>query len=330
MSVSVSALMLYDNTRLSEYKRCPRKFLFRHIFHLKPDGRETALVFGGAWHSAMDQFWAHATKLRKDELVKLMYAAWLEHWCGEGLPHPSDIDYEMEKELAPRTPGNALEMIVGYVDDRWSRISDFEVVDIERPFAVPLNPNDPNLFYIGKIDKIVRYRGKIQGLEHKTTTAYKKNGPFRTAFLDSFSPNAQVDGYIFALHMMFPGEVRGVWVDGALVHKTEQGFQFIPIERQLAQLDGWLWEVQEWIGLIETDKKRLADCKTTDPYLRAFPKNTNSCHDFNRSCPYIDLCKALPNPLKLAGNDPPLGFSREAWNPLEHVKGLEKVLQDGS
>jgi len=327
-------LRLYDNTRLSDFKRCPRYYMFRHELNWVVKGHSTALIFGGAWHAAQEVIWAgFASHVPPRELARSAYGAFLEYWCGNGMPAPTDMDYEMEKELSPRTPGRALEMIVAYIDKRYSSSDDFELIAIEKPFIVPLDPNDDTLFYIGKIDKIVKRRGKVLGIEHKTTTAYKKTGPgggapFRGGFVDSFSPNSQVDGYAYALHMIYPGEVGGIWVDAALVHKHEEGFLFIPVDRKMEQLDAWLWEVRWWIKQVEREKGMLQDAISNsrhgvkEPYLAAFPKNTNSCWDFGSSCPYLDLCKAWPNPLN---HGVPAGYVEERWDPLDHIKGLDQL-----
>jgi len=319
-------LKLYDNTRLSDYKRCPRLFYYRHVRDWTPDGKRMPLIFGGAWHSAMEVIWAAMTPPAimpsVETLAKAAYRAFVAEWMKMGGPAPEEIDYETEKEYSPRTPAQGLEMIVAYIEYRKKNRDDFELLAIERPFAVPLDANDPTKFYVGKIDKIVKRRGKIIGIEHKTTTAYRKEGKFRGTFLDSFSPNAQVDGYLYALHMMFPDQVGGVWVDAALVHKNDEGFMFIPVERQLQHLDSWLWEVRDWIDQIEFNKAQASLCSPNDPYLRAFPKNTNSCWDFNSACAYLGLCKAWSNP---KDKPIPAGFTAKRWDPLEHIGPIEGI-----
>lgn len=324
-------LRLYDNTRLSDFKRCPRYFYYRHEQGWLKDTTELSLIFGSSWHRAMDQIWPLILEGEdKEEIIAAGNIAFLNEWISNGLP--AELDYEAEKEWSPRTPGIAFEMIVGYTTQRYRQIrEDFELLHIEKPFAVPLDPNDPTLFYIGKMDKVVRRRGRPGTIEHKTTTAYSKSSKFRSTFVDSFSPNSQVDGYAYALHMLFPGEkVGGVWVDAALVHKTENdAFMFIPVERQIQQLDGWLWETRSWIDQIEGNRIMAAEfVEPGDPYMAAFPKNTNSCFDFNRSCQYLDLCKAWPNPI---GKPLPPGYTAKKWDPLEHLDAtrLELPAQDG-
>lgn len=319
-------MRLYDNTRLAAYKRCPRYYYYRHVRHWELSAPKPALIFGGAWHAAQDVMWTLLcnTAESDESIVTAAYAAFLKHWVEGGMPHPSEIDYELEKQLSPRTPGNALEMIVGYVHKRKAALrgGDFELIECEQPFAVPLNAADLDLIYIGKMDKVVR-RGKQVGvIEHKTTTAYSKSSSFRSSFLESFSPNSQVDGYLYALHITFPNNVFGVWVDAALVHKTEQAFEFIPIERQMRQLDLWMWEARDWIAKIEHDTEALAEATPNHPYLAAFPKNTNSCFDFNTACPYITMCKSWPNPVD---RDIPNGFAENRWDPLTEVDPENKL-----
>jgi hypothetical protein len=279
----------------------------------------------------MEVIWAAMTPPAippsKQVIVKAAYGAFLDKWLAEGGPHPDEIDYEQEREFAPRTPATGLEMIVGYVEHRLATQEDFELVAVEKGFAVPLDPQDPTLFYVGKIDKIVKRRGKIVGIEHKTTTAYSKASKFRTTFVDSFSPNAQVDGYLFALHMLYPGQAGAVWVDAALVHKSDEGFKFIPVERQLPQLDGWLWETLDWIRRLELDASMETAVLASDPYMHAFPKNTNSCWDFMSACPYLGMCKAWSNP---KDKPIPAEFTAKRWDPLEHLPPIEGINADES
>lgn len=324
-------MRFYDNTRLSAYRDCPRLYYFRHVRHWRPAGIEWPLVFGASWHAAMDVVWTslldHKSGHIPHELIaRKAYKAFIKKWIDEGAPPPEQIDYELAQEISPRTPMHAYEMLVGYVVNRAALVQDYELIAIERPFAVPLDPKE-KLFYIGKIDKALRLKssGKVRGIEHKTSTAYKKGGPFRGSYVDSFSPNSQVDGYLYAMHILWPGQVAGVWVDASLVHKIEEGFSFIPVDKQMRMLDAWLWDTRQWINRVEEDHDRLMLQMATAaerPIMQAFPKNTNSCFNFNRACQYIDCCKAWPNPI---GKERPMNMIEEKWDPLEHIGPIPGV-----
>lgn len=323
-------LRLYDNTRLSDYKRCPRYFFFRHCQGWVLDGpAKAALVFGGAWHAAMDRLWeCVAARQTRDDVISAAFGAFITYWIKEGMAPPQEIDLNLSNELMPRTPARALEMLEAYYDARQRFILDVEILEIERPFAVPLSASDPSLFYIGRIDKIVRADSKsIRGIEHKTTTAmrlnHRKEQHIAPMFMESFSPNSQVDGYLYALHILFPEPNIDVWVDAALVHKLGEDFAFIPVERQMQMLDMWLWETHHWVAQIEENKARLEKASEADRFLAAFPKNTNSCFDFNTQCVFLSLCKARSNPLTWP--EAPNGYKVDHWDPLSHI-GTPKEL----
>ena len=315
----------FDNTRLTEFKSCPRKYYFRHVMGWVPDKRRTPLIFGSAWHKAMEEVWADTCVHRvrdKGQVLRGGLKAFMTEWQAHGMPEV--LSYDEEQNFAPRTPGVAHEMLANYIDKRWLMMisPETELLHVEKSFKVALNP-ERTRFYVGLIDKIIMQRGRIYSIEHKTTTAYRKGGPFRDIFTDSFSPNSQVDGYAFALHILFPGRVGGIWVDAALVHKSEDGVMIIPVERQREQLDGWLWETHYWISNIAQNMTLLADVKPEDRYMHAFPKQTGNCFNFNAACEYIDLCKAWSNPV---GKPMPLGFREEPWNPLDRVNA--QTLED--
>lgn len=312
-------MKLFDNTRIGAFRTCPRKFYLRHVRHFTPDRTSAPLVFGSAWHNGMDALWGSTHKGRNDQqILDEASQAFLDKWIEEGMDAPEDMDIAVADKLLPRIPGTAYEMFFHYLALRKSWIQECEWVHIERPFMVPLDANAPDIAYVGRLDKVVKYNGKVIVIEHKTTTAYKKDGPFRYEWMDSWSPNAQVDGYIHAAHMLYPDEdVFGVYIDGALVHKKiHDGFKYIPINRQLTQLDAWLYETKYWIKRIfdEEAKFHLADLSVMSdaPYLAAYPKQTDSCSHF-AGCTYRDLCKAWGNPEK---ESCPSNFKEERWEPF--------------
>jgi hypothetical protein len=175
---------------------------------------------------------------------------------------------------------------------------------------------------MGLIDKVIEYRGKVLAIEHKTTTQYRKGGPFRHTFTEMFSPNSQVDGYQYALHLLYPKRNGGVWVDAALVHRSESGYMFIPVEKQRQMLDAWLWEVSYWIELVKEDRRLLELTRPEHLYMAAFPRKPEACFDYGASCPYLNMCRAWPNPV---GREAPDTFRVEHWNPLQRGS-TEKVV----
>lgn len=320
---------LYSNSSLSDFNLCPRLFYFRYILGWGRDGKQLPLVFGSGWHRAMDVIWTRM--IAGDDVGDILhdaFAAFMEEWLAAGLPPVKDIGPELLKEYGARHPMNAMEMLMGYIAARanFIRGGEVEIIETEKAFAIPLDPDEHDLFYVGKIDKVILHKpyNKVRGMEHKTTTSYKKsdskgNGAkFKSSFLESFSPNSQVDGYLYALHMFFPGKVGGVWVDGSLVHKTEQDFVLIPIEHQMQHIELWLWETRVTVDEIEANLRAVDEANPRDKYLPAFRRDTRSCYNmYGASCPYLIPCKAWANP---KGKDIPKGFVEKPWNPMEHLK----------
>jgi len=325
---------LYDNTRLAAAKTCLRLFYFRHRRHWRKDGTGIPLVFGGAWHAAMDVVWLHLNQGESEEkTLTLAMIAFDEHWQSEGLRGMRDWTLADTEAYSPRTPGVAAEMLHCYIIARGDFIRNIELIAVEAPFAVPLTtaPNSP--LAIGRTDKVVGLkrpllglRAGIWGIEHKTTAWYKKDGGFRNEWLESFSPNSQIDGYTHQLNMNYE-DARGILVDGALVHKTvHDKFKFIPCDRLLEQLDSWLNETLYYIDQIEEQDAKLAveqNPSQQEKFLRAFPKNTESCAGkYMQVCQYRDICRFNPNPEILP--EPPMGYIEEKWEPFD-VLNLQEI-----
>ncbi len=321
---------LYDNSRLSNFKRCPRYYYYRDVRHWTPDVKSAALVFGGAWHSAMDTLWRLCSDDPQNlgaaseyqDIVDDSMAAFEAHWIDEGMTPSFEMDPEEIKRLGARTPMTAREMLYEYIEARAFIFTadTFELLDIERPFAVALDANNPDLLYVGRLDKVFRLNGKIYVGEHKTTTAYRKDGGFMNSFLESFSPNSQVDGYLHALHMLYGADAKAIWIDAALVHRTvHDAFKIIPIERQVAHIDSWLADTHYWIDRVQEENDQNRSAGTA--FMGIYPKNTGSCTMY-AGCTYQSLCKAYANPEKQT--ECPGGFKVEAWSPVK-VLELEKI-----
>lgn len=307
---------LYDSTMLRSYRGCRRRFWFRHVLNWSTSGIDAAPGFGICWHVAMDYIWQNLSS--EPNPVKLAQGAYREferEWRELGLPDPDTDDCD---KLMPRTPDTAASMLLKYVEQRPQFIRDCEVLDVEIPFVVPLYPDNFNVMYCGKLDKVVRYRGRIWIIDHKTTTLYSRAAGFQQSFTDTFSPNLQIDGYAYAGHMLYGKEFKGVWIDAALVHKTQRHYGLIPVERKIEHLDAWLSEVRRLVTEVETDRTQYeAQRRRGEPFTyNLFIKNDQACYDWNRPCPYLDICKMHADPTEATMPD---GMLVEPWSPLEHA-----------
>ena len=325
----------YDNTRVSTHKSCERRYFYRHEMNLGSEGMPAAPAFGIAWHKACDVIWTRLDEgaiTDHDEKVGLIrdaYFAWEEAWTEFGLPSLDEMTPDFADQFKQRTPDTAFEMIAEYIEERQDFLAhDVKLIAVEQPFAVPIKTDDENLWYCGRLDKVIQYKDGIYVVDHKTTSAYKKDGFFKSSWIDSFSPDSQIDGYAYAAHILYGDEFKGIYIDGALVHKTvHNGFCWLPVRRSIDQLDAWLWETQQEIERIEENKGRVADRELGLSYMPGYRKNTGSCFDFNTPCAFLDLCKGYANPadeMMVLGGEAPLGYSIDPWSPFDHSQ-LDKL-----
>ena len=310
----------FDNTKLSGYKNCPRYHFIRQVLGWKRSSMEgaPALVFGGAWHNGQDAIWEHAKKLNPQELAQLAQLKFLEKWEEEGF-NP-DMGMEELEHLGARTPMVAFEMYGHYIDARWKMLQGCEVLAIEQPFAVPL-PGLTDFWYVGRLDKVIEWNGQRLVLEHKTTTAYATVGNFRTEYVDSWYSDSQEKGYQFGAGLYF-GQMDGVWVDAALVHKkVHNAFKLIPVAHSEPLLVEWIYDAVEWTKRVAAEEDAFKECGHLKPGL--FPKNEGSCFGKYGACAFIDLCRTVADPSRLDG--PPDGFEVSPWDPFDVLK-LDKII----
>lgn len=326
---------LFDNTRISDFRKCERLFYFRHERDWVQSTKSAALAFGSGWHSGMDVVWKILSEDPGIETLSLAaeaVKAFDKTFSEEGWPTTNEfleLSMEEQKRISPRTPLIAMEMFYNYIEHRRGFITnECELLAIEEPFAVQIDPARDDLLYVGRLDKVVRLvrSGKVVCIEHKTTTSYKKDGgPFRADFMDSFSPNSQVDGYTHAGKMKYGPSFKGIYIDAALVHaQVHDGFRLIPIERSREQLEGWLWQTHVRINQIGENKQALGEARLLNmrpPYLPAFPQKTEACTLYG-NCPYMDLCKSEANPEMW--DETPDGYKTSHWSPFNEID-LERI-----
>lgn len=315
----------YDNSQLSDFKTCPRKYYLRHIRGWVGTGISMPLTFGLCWHDSMDVIWGQYGKMENRELLRAATRKFGETWEANGLPPPDQLTVDQLETFGARTPYVAAEMLYGYLEKRKATFDNptFQLEAVEQPFAVPIYPDRTDTWYVGRLDKVFKINGSRVIGEHKTTSEYKIDGGFKSSWVDGWSPSSQIEGYLYAGNLYFDGGVRYVWVDGALVHKKEHGaFKFVPVSANLSALDGWLWEVREWIDKVQREKDKLATGAADGAQMQCFPRNTDSCVGKYGPCPYRAICTTVDNPARLT--EPPEGYVVKFWSPFD-LLGLEKL-----
>ena len=328
---------LYSYSRLNLYETCQRKYYFNYERHWQSSRTAAALAFGAAWGTALDEVWkslaSNGSQLGTADTVNEAMMAFIETYTKAGMPHPDEMDVDMLNDISPRTPQVAEAMLWEYIDARRAFLANIELLGVEEPFVLPVYPNDPTRFYVGKMDKVYRdlSDNRVYCLDHKTTTQYAKNGFFRSTFTNSFSPNSQMDGYLYALLYKYAEEAQHVVIDACLVHKSvHDGYAFLPVYHSIDALNAWLWDMRRKVGDIEREAQLFAnfkmavDSQQEDTLRGAYPRATHSCHTFS-PCAFVDICSTISNPEQII--EPPEGFQFSEESTAERLGLSDELIQ---
>ena len=310
-----------DNTRVSAFMTCPRYFYFRHVRHWTPTRTASPLLFGTCWHEAMDVVWqgaaAPSDQISNQQLVEIAGIKFYEKWLEEGGTPMEELNPDF---YDIRTPELALRMLGWYVNKYRSTIAQSEVLGVEKPFAVHFGQfGGDDVYLVGRLDKIFRtQRLEVWLADHKTTTSYKKDGPFREQWLNSFSPNNQMSGYLYAGHALYGKEFRGIYIDGVLVHKTIDGGRWIPLLKQHGFLSAWRLNAHYWIQRLISALNQTGEGFEEGAIHRIWPMNSINCHNY-RGCDFLDICRFMsPDPSEI--EETPDGFMEERWEPFKEAE----------
>lgn len=298
-----------DSTKLTTYMTCPRKFLYRHVLHWELDQPSVHLVFGQAWHLALEYMLlglregkaypetvVEAKRLFHDHLVE---------------------NYQDEHPIKNSDKGcNALDVYSRLFEGDLQR---YEVLYTEVPGLV----NIPGFEYYYKIDAILRDKedGLIYVVDHKT--AQTDSESWRAQW--RLSP--QVCAYMHTLYSLYdPGEVGGLIINVAFLRKASLDFDRIRLDIGSQHMQRWMAMVTSWSNHLQDDYQLLStevamqQDRPDDRSLKAFPGNWTNCTKYGL-CPYYDLCISWHDPTK---QERPPGFRYEPWDPRQHSQPLGK------
>lgn len=153
-------------SQIKTWLRCPRQYELKYVRGADPEVVPHALAFGSAFHAALAAHYREKQAGRShtvDELVSVFGAAWAEH---------GDRGVPLEVvEGAPDAVDLGRRMLGAFVDDDATRGA--EVIDVERPVSAVLhNPDTGEVLeerLTGFVDLVVRERGRLVIVEHKTS-----------------------------------------------------------------------------------------------------------------------------------------------------------------
>lgn len=294
----------WDSTSLGVLKECPYKYFLKIICGWQKPTRADALVFGIAFHKAMQIFhyrlaetedFSHA---RKEAL-----RAALQAFCTA----PRQLHVAEKKE---RNIYSLLRAVCWYLEHWYgSRAGGDPAVTLILPsgkpaaelsfrFALPdiSTPEGQEVLLCGHMDRIARHGGTAYVCDYKTT-----GGQINSRFFDGFSPDNQMSLYDIAGTVILEEQVGGVIIDGIKleVHGTHFGRGFAP--RTKEQREEFMEDLKFWL--------RLAWHFASQ---RHWPMNEKACGNYG-GCEFREVCN---KPSSLREGFLQSKFVREVWDPL--------------
>ena len=290
-----------DNTAMSCYLACPREYHYSMVQHRRGNGRSPALVFGSAWHKALETH--YRTGGNRDAVIYETTMAW------EGHDSPDDyrtldrvlLDYDryVKKYGLPDGPDDEGKT-VGYPGN--------PLVEIATEASVNglLHP------WTGKLDRIISLGGLIYVEDYKTTSRLDKH------YFRQFDLSNQMMGYTMLGKALLPSyNVVGVRVNVAhvLTKTTEFYREIFPYSP--SRIEEWVRNMNTWMKRLAHDYEMLAAGDED-----AFPGHygDNGCSRKFGMCQYHPVCGASPR-LRQAMLD--REYEINVWNPLEGVTDAE-------
>ena len=303
--IAVPQFDILDSTKINCFQACPRKYFWNYILGWSPENPNIHLVFGSAWHEAMEVFYGalRAGKVMDIETPQLMAAVFFDRFSEELDP---DAGIYKKKE-----PVEGVRAIQAYWE-KYKVLDYFEVLHIEVPGDIPIT-DDWSLTV--KLDTICKDERGIFVLEHKTLSA--ETAAWSAQWLTAIQPKA----YNHALYCIF-GEsdehIYGTIINGVVLRK-DIGFVRVPISDVPQAMEEWLWEMEYKIKEIEHNCQALSECSVDDSIMQAFPKRETSCTSYMTPCPFIPFCCSWSNPLQRC-DKAPLGTIIKHWDPKKEFE----------
>jgi hypothetical protein len=289
-----------DSSKLTCYMACPRKYFFRYLAGWHSASPNNHLVFGSAWHVALEHLHNNAFTQKAILEAQVMF---LEHYR-------QTFPVETDELFSPKTAPNGAISIEDYARKFLPIHREHEVLYTELGGVVLVTPTRTMTF---KCDAILRNeKGQIFALDHKTSQRKLQNwGNYWTL-------STQMLTYLHALHCLYPDQDEiTMLVRCAFFYKSAPTiFEEHPINKSHEQMQAWLERTNQWIDRMHIDMDILTNEDNTDEsVMRSFPQNDTACFDYGRQCEFFDFCNAWPNPLQRV-DEVPIGFALEWWDPL--------------
>lgn len=312
---------IFDSSKVQQYITCPRSYFYRYVLGWETEGENIHLVFGDAWHKAIEVIYMSGGVKHDVDLISAAYDRFLEVFTSKFPTY--------DEGHKAKSADNALLAL-----DEWCRLysgADEEVLCTETAGKVPIDDNYSLTF---RVDTLLHDRRGLVNRDAKTGSAL-------TAVWEAqWNLKTQIGTYTHALYALAPAlgvdrkDVFGIEIDGAIFRmikkdgKPNNAFIRVDMRKTLESLNMWLHNVRHYIYNIVNDTDKMMREGDSPEVMESFPLNTEACCMYHRVCKYHDFCIAWSNPMRRCA-EVPMDFKQEWWDPTKYERESPNVLVDG-
>lgn len=254
---------VYTISMLHKFKSCAQYYDWRynHLLKKTATGDGKKMHFGTTIHDGIAEWYKTRDVVSAIKMVQKR---------GTELALPEDDKtYSVER---------AREVMFQYIE-RY-KDNDVEVNMVEMPFMIEISMDgydDPTPFlFAGTIDGVCTVDGAPYLLEHKTT------GRMSGSYINSFKPNDQVTGYIWALRQYVENPPASAYIN--IVHLLTNETNFI---RTITNRESWI------VDRFEVELREVVDDIRRRARRGIWYKDTTQCTNYGE-CAYRTLCNTAP------------------------------------
>jgi len=295
-SIKDGVQFAWDNTCISLFKTCPRKYKLSIQEGWTARVMPPPLAFGIHLHTLF-QAWHKLETAGVHKDVALVRLTRLAGLLGETLPTGDTA----------RTKETLVRAFIWYMEQFWDDPAKNVILSdgspaVEYSFTLPfMEHNGYDVFLCGHLDRLVKWQGRVYVQDYKTTkyTLDKK-------FFSKFKPSTQMPLYTAACYIIASETQSLPAADGVIIDGIQLGVNFCRYARNIVTFS--LEEVEEYLAGLQYWIKQAMDACAAD----YFPANEESCDKYG-GCFFREICS-----MPAARRDAYLKSkcTKTTWDPL--------------
>lgn len=288
MSVSLPVINRpIDNTALSTYMRCPRKYKLSMIEGWRRKEKSQALSFGAFWHRLLETHYKSGGDEKAVMHTFMQYHTEVPDTGDYRTAARALLEYRKFRQAHPIE--SDVRSTVGWPDAPMVEIA--TAIHSERLIHE----------YAGKLDRIVVVGGLGFIEDHKTTSRLDKG------YFKQFENSNQMMGYVWMARQLV-SEVKVVGVRINLLHvlTTKSGFDRQVITYPDSRMVEWEDNTNRWL-------RRLMRAIEEDDFPAHF--GDDGCNGKYGRCEFFDVCASPPSIRQAVLEQ---DFHHDPWDPLAY------------